>query len=379
MTIPEPILEVILDVFNDASTPAQRELLQRWLDEDPRHKTSYDELCVTLYAAKWSGQNHISDTGWAVLMAKYRRRKTMRLLRPVAAAACVLLAAGMWWLMPSRVAPDGVLAALTDSASKEVMLLLSDGEKITLTGRTGEMTDNGLVFTADSSRLVYGDDSQPVASEQRYHTVIVPRGGDFRLTLSDGTEVILNSGTELRFPVRFAGGVRELHLDGEACFTVKRDEHKPFIVHTGRFDVEVLGTMFNVAAYDGDTHPSVTLVNGSVKVRNERHENLLSPGQQYELDVAAESSRVTVVDTDMYTAWTRGVQIFDAMPLEQLMVRLGRWFDIRYRFGDEAMKHKRFSGAVRKTDDIQTVIRQISEMTGQPFRQVDGVIVIGGK
>lgn len=144
--------------------------------------------------------------------------------------------------------------------------------------------------------------------------------------------------------MNFSGDLREVFLCGEACFEVAKNPDKPFVVRTDRADVQVLGTLFNVSAYSDEENTEVTLVNGRVQVGREEEPTVLLPGQQFLLNNRTLEKAIREVDTNVYIAWTNGLFRFDAMPLEQLMLKLSRWIPITYTFKDEAIKKIRFTG-----------------------------------
>ena len=208
-----------------------------------------------------------------------------------------------------------------------------------------------------------------------YNELVIPKCGEYRLCLADGSLVIMNSESRLRFPVEFTGDKREVYLEGEACFKVAEDTEKPFIVHTAKADVRVLGTVFNVSAYSGEINTKVTLVNGKVQVNVGSVERLLIPDQQFVLNNETSEIVVQEVDAQNDIAWTNGLFRFDAMPLGQLMIRLGRWYDITYEFKDVSLQNVRFTGGFRKYDDIRHIVGMIGEITNVAFK-VDGNKVI---
>lgn len=378
MELPEPVYEAILALFKGNATYRQCEELQIWLDACPQNKQLYEELSATLYITQWSANGQPIDTkaDWNVVLQQYRKRKRSRYLRLSTAAASVLLLVGSIWFMTDRKG-DRSLTIATEWP-KEVVLITADGSKITLSpDRKGEITGDGTLFVSDSAHLIYRTNLNREA-EESYHELLIPRGGEYRLSLPDGTEVVANAETRLRFPVEFSAEERHIYLEGEAYFYVKKDD-RPFIVHTSLLDVKVLGTRFNLTAYGDEVNTVVTLVDGSVEVMSPGEENILAPGEQYTFNRLSSSGRVDQVNTGIYTSWTEGVFRFDAMPLEQMMKKLGRWFDLSYEFRDEQLKQKRFSGGFRKYDDVHTVLKLIEEYTDVSFRQTGETILIDKK
>ena len=143
--------------------------------------------------------------------------------------------------------------------------------------------------------------------------------------------------------------------------------------------VQVLGTLFNVSAYADEDNMEVTLVKGCVQVVMGEERELLRPNEQWLLDYQTRQQIIRDVDARSYIAWTSGLFRFDAMPLEQLMLKLSRWFDIRYEFGDDSLKEVRYSGGFRKYDNVSDILGMIGEITNVSFTIVNGVIRIDKK
>ena len=162
----------------------------------------------------------------------------------------------------------------------------------------------GTVVTNDSNRLAYKQNHSGNPSTLEYNTIIIPRGGEYQLILSDGSRVWLNSDTRLRYPVSFIGEKREVYLEGEAYFEVSHSD-KPFEVHGGGQCVRVLGTSFNVMAYGDESKVQTTLVSGSVRVVLDQSDKtvLLTPGHQAEMDKNSGKITMREVNVENYIGW----------------------------------------------------------------------------
>lgn len=378
MRLPEDIHEIVLARLTGEIEPEQEVLLRLWLKESEQNRRAYREFCALWYSAGWGSRRDNVDrnTGWERIVQVRRKQKRRRLFVRVSIAASIILAigiSGLYWLRE-----NGVQVAEHESVwnQAEVTLILSSGDKVSVKNmRDNVIREEGVVIRSDSSYLEYRKSEAATSGVMAYNELVIPKCGEYRLRLADGSLVIMNSESRLRFPVEFTGDKREVYLEGEACFEVTKDTEKPFIVHTTKADVRVLGTVFNVSAYPGEINTEVTLVNGKVQVHVGRVERLLTPDQQFVLN--NETSEVTVreVEARNYIAWTDGLFRFDAMPLEQLMSRLGRWYDITYEFKDASLQNVRFTGGFRKYDDIRHIVGMIGEITNVVLK-VDGNKVI---
>jgi ferric-dicitrate binding protein FerR (iron transport regulator) len=204
-------------------------------------------------------------------------------------------------------------------------------------------------------------------TEVLYNTVSTPRGGQYQLTLSDGSKVWLNASSSLRFPTAFPGTERRVEITGEAYFEVAGNESKPFVVDiAGKGEVEVLGTQFNINAYEDEPAIKTTLLEGKVKVSesNGSQSSVLKPGQQAQL---ANGIRVMDnVDMEEIMAWKTGWFYFDRQELPAIMRQVSRWYDVDVRYEGRISK-KSFSGIVGRDNDIKDVLK-IMENAGIRFR-----------
>ena len=192
--------------------------------------------------------------------------------------------------------------------------------------------------------------------------ISIPRTKTFRLVLSDGSEVMLNTGSKLSYPSRFTGRERRVVLDGEAYFRVKHDAHHPFIVETAGIETTVLGTEFNVKAYEGSsTH--VTLVRGRVaaKSRKSGFHDILEPGQ--DICLADDGSFVKkAVDPDKYKYWDEGLFYFDDEPLNDIAQDLGRWYNMNVVFQNERFRNTRLHFMSYRDEGVDSAIKLLNSM-----------------
>lgn len=204
----------------------------------------------------------------------------------------------------------------------------------------------------------------PLRSDDRvpaYSEVTMPFGQMGQLTMSDGTRVWLNSGTTLRFPEHFAIDNRSVMLWGEAYFEVAAIRARPFTVKTTELDVEVKGTSFNLSAYREDTITEVTVIEGNVDVRDLKGKTiaLLNHGQMVTKNNITNTNRLRNVGTDFYTSWIKGKIIFDDERLDQIAVKLERWFNVEISFSEEQLKSHRFTGTILKNKPVDQIMQAL--------------------
>lgn len=252
---------------------------------------------------------------------RFLRRKYV--LYPTVAAASVLLLFALWTAINNP--PHGEIyeyaCAKTDSAgSKETKLILSDAKTVVITDKEAEIRYDDSKITVSRSEI-------PKEESAKYNQLIIPKGKMSRLTLSDGTKVWVNANTRVVYPAEFIGKQREIYVDGEIFLDVVHDD-RPFIVRTKGLNVEVMGTRFNVCAYDSRKLERIVLVEGSVRVADNagRNKTVLEPEQMYEASEGG--TRVEKVDVRKYASWIEGAYYFDKEKLETVARRLSDYYDV---------------------------------------------------
>lgn len=211
------------------------------------------------------------------------------------------------------------------------------------------------------------------------NTLTTPRGGEFKVTLEDGTEVWLNAQTTLRYPETFDGDERRVEVTGEAYFKVAKNAEKPFYVVSGGQEVRVYGTEFNVHAYQDEPTIFTTLVEGSISlkpVEGNRSELMLTPGNQAVFSRSDASARVRKVDTEVVTSWRSGVFVFENQNLEQIMRTLSRWYNFEYEFADQRVAQTEFMGSIPRYGSFNEVIDIFQKMGGIRLVQHGSKVVI---
>ena len=211
-----------------------------------------------------------------------------------------------------------------------------------------------------------------------YHTLIVPVGQKAQLTLSDGSEIWLNSSSKLIYPEKFTSKRREIQLEGEGLFNVASNKKKTFVVKTRQINVIATGTKFNVSAYPDDDWIATTLIEGAVKLQSEtdRRGYELKSGQIAIFNKQEQHISVNNTDTDIQISWIHGEYQFKEMALEDLAKRLERYFNRTIVFEDETLKQRKFTGTFYNSQSIENILRVIETSTNMQYRINDTVIYI---
>lgn len=377
------IAQLISRYITKDITPAQEEELRVWRESSPGNEKLFRKLCDSenfrthyMESLRFNTKND-----WNMLNRKMLRLRRRNLILRISRYAAILLLPVVVGVFAYRwVSEENSVAG---QMRNQVVQIAPGQKKATLTLAGGQVIDlqethektmqesDGTAILIDSAALNYQLAEASVTPKQTiYNKVDVPHGGEYSLTLSDGTKVYLNSMSSMKFPVRFTGNEREVELEGEAYFDVAPG-NKPFIVRYNNVAVQVLGTRFNVSAYPGeDSH--TTLVSGSVKVSMGTGANcILRPSEQAYMEPGSNEVSVRTVDVSLYTSWIDGKIYFKDERLEDIMNYLARWYDINVFYLEPSVKNLRFGCNVNRYKDI-TPFLELLEQTDKVQISING-------
>lgn len=350
-------------------TASEEELLalQKWLEESERHF-----LLFQAYRQDWiqAGcvQRYQTGEAWKKVERRLFHRMPVKRLflwtRIVGYAALVILmiSVGYAILLHNQDRDQEYVAeGNIEPGRKKAILVLGSDKKVVLGDEAEEaLLAGNTTVKKEGNTLVYGEKRTKETTEE-YNRLITPRGGEYAVVLSDGTRVWLNAESELYYPVHFPEHKREVHLKGEAYFSVSKQAKKPFIVRVGDSRITVLGTEFNVRNYQNEV-VTATLVKGAVRIHDAGRECDLLPGQQAVIE--EDGIRVREVDTDLYTAWKDGYFIYREKTLEDIMKELSRWYDFAYDYQSEELRRMPLTAKLRKFDRVEDIF-DILKRTGR--------------
>lgn len=254
----------------------------------------------------------------------------------------------------------------------KAVLTLADGKEVSLSDiKNGEISKQaGLSITkTEEGKLIYKvlDDVKAEAS-LKFNTISTPKGGQWQVLLPDGSKVWLNAVSSLTYPLSFASSKnRKVELSGEAYFEIAKDKLKPFIVQTAKQDVEVLGTHFNITSYADDQVTKTTLLEGSVKVKDNRSGDaqMLKPGEQCSLSESGIA--ITNIDVDESIAWKNGYFMFHDERQDAIMRKLARWYNVEVEYLDPSVKDIKFFGTVSRFGNLSQVLRKLEQTSKVRF------------
>lgn len=363
------------------SSEAEQEKLEKWLQESSRHADELERIREE--ALKGCPECPDVDEMWKVFEQRIPSTRIgwYRICRYAALFLLPLCVVAWLYLGRSSVDPELSVAGVEKKISPgelKALLILADGKEVSITKDSEvdirEERGNARILTTGHT-LQY---ERSVDSLQQfvtvYNTLFVPPGGEFSLQLSDGTNVWLNAGSMLKYPVVFTGNLREVEMEGEAYFDVKHDEHKPFIVRINGLDVRVLGTSFNISGYDDQV--VTTLISGKIGLSNGQNNVKLLPGEQAILEAGQTNFQIRKVNAANYALWKEGVFWFENADLETIMDNLARWYDVEVFYMNPEVKHLRFSMEMKRYEDINTVLRKIGYTRKAKFAVKGRTIVV---
>ena len=370
--------------FSGTIMPDEQRLLDSWMKEKEEHKQLFERLRKdTRFAEEYGIFREVDTTrAWEAFRVKNglgRQRRMTTWIKYAAVIALPLLVAGVWLLFPRGGEQSIPVAQNTKIVKREVSPVLEvvGGGKVILEKEKDKMIEagRGVDVQQSSGMLVYSDS---VVSEYVDTNVLrIPKGGEFKLQLADGTRVYLNSATDLRYPVAFTGPERRVYLKGEAYFEVAKDVEHPFIVVTDDVQVRVYGTSFNVNTLGADGVRTV-LVEGKVGIRGQDldREYVLKPNELAFYDRNSRDMKIETVDPDLYTLWRKGIFVFERETLENIMNTLSLWYDMEVFFQSESAKQLHFSGHMKRYEQIEDILHAITDATGVVFTINDRTVCV---
>ena len=266
-----------------------------------------------------------------------------------------------------------------EPGENKAVLVLANGKKVNLMeAANGEIaTQSGIVITKTrEGQLVYTNparaDEKTKTDQVPFNEILTPNGGQYQLNLPDGTAVWLNAASSLKYPTYFSGRERKVELTGEAYFEVAKDKEMPFIVKTGRQEVRVLGTHFNINSYSNEKETKTTLLEGAVKVAGNGATVVLKPGQQAVL--SSSQLQVQPVDVEEAIAWKNGYFQFNRSDLESLMRQVSRWYNVKVQYAGK-IPLKEYTGKIPRHVSTEKLIEMLNYSGIKCQLQESGIVV----
>ncbi|MDR1718974.1 MAG: DUF4974 domain-containing protein [Dysgonamonadaceae bacterium] len=344
--------------------------LQEWRDESKENEAFFGQICSSYAFEAYYKEFKAVDckNAYNKFLKKTRKKPVYlhfrNLYKYAAVFAFMIIAASLGYYFfraDSKselitIKPGGAHAVLVTGDGSQIALVTDSSQTIVLgSSRYATNSQSGIAYPQTNSEI----------GEVKYNTLLVPRGGEYRITLSDGTKVHLNSASELKYPISFGPeGIREVFLKGEAYFEVAKNENQPFYVNVGDIAVKQYGTSFNINAYSGN-FIRIVLVQGSVSVLtgNATEETRMQVSQLAEYNSDTHSLSLKTVDVAPYIAWNEGKFIFENEDLSEIMTTLALWYDMDVYFEKDELRNLRFTGSLERSVSIAHFFKAIEFST----------------
>lgn len=376
------IATLLKEYWEGTLSPAEQQIMQDWANASEDHQHFFREMTDPEKVMTDLRQMETFDEAGIWQKIREKREQAMAPVRRLprffrygwAAAAVTLIGVGTWWFAQNRLhspTPANSTAIVQDipaPSANRATITLAGGQRIYL-----DSAANGALAYQGNARVVKLADGQVTYKienlthgEMLYNNLTNPRGSQVvRLTLADGSRVWLNAGSTITYPVAFIGKERAVSIDGEAYFEITPDAAMPFRVRKGKTEVTVLGTNFNVNAYDDETSIRVTLLQGSVKVSNGGTGRLLKPGRQ--AVVTGVISLPDEVDLEEVMAWKNGeFQFGDKSDIGAVMRQIARWYNVEIEY--QGNRPILIGGSISRDVNISRVLEMLQKTGAVRFR-----------
>lgn len=368
--------------LSEAITDEEKQELQQWLDTSLKNKALFDRVKNDRhFGSKYKAFKSINhDAAFERFEKRVGVKSHVRYswLKYVAIFLLPLSLGVFLLLNTTKTEIEVPIMAKIMPGEAKATLVLADGQFVNL--QKDSVLDitvsPGASATSSSQGIDYSKVNVKEKSTQ-YNTLKTPRGGEFKITLSDGSVVHLNSATELKYPVVFDEEKREVHVSGEAYFEVKKEENRPFYVVVDGMRIRVYGTSFNVNT-QRDGFVQTVLVEGSVGIMAEgmAEECRMIPSQLAEYNKERSLIEVKEVEVEPYVAWKDGFFVFEDESLEQIMNTLSLWYDVDVFYVNPQLQGLHFTGHMRRYDQIDNILKAIGSAVGVTFSVKDRSIWI---
>lgn len=348
--------------LNNECSPEELVLLEQYKDDFSLSETDYkdDQLQAKIYGKLL---NSIADREKVKPLFPWKRYAVAAaLLSAVVVSGLMLLRKENKQPATASLPPSTAVKHDIQPGSNKAVLILGDGSVVELNDSIkGKIAQQGVTVISKTTngQLTY-EEMGGDASEVIYNTINIPRGGQYSLSLPDGSKVWLNAATSFRFPTQMNGKERIVELDGEAYFEVAKSK-QPFLVKVRDMQVEVLGTHFNIMAYKDEANINTTLLEGKVKLSSGTSEVILKPGQQG-LYTQAAGFKVRIADTDQVLAWKNGYFNFNDEELVSVMRKISRWYNVDIQYNNKNSKLS-YMGIISRSKNVSDVLNMLS-LTG---------------
>lgn len=378
----EKHIQILLDKYlNDTYTPEDYQKLLDYFgiegNETDTEQLLYNAIISETMGAQVSQERmeKVMDNAKSRLQQRINKRPptSIRSILPYAAAIFFIVSSAIYWFnsrVPKQV--DSLTSIYGDDVlpgGNHAYITLSDGRRI-------ELDSSKSSLTAFDNRLTYADGEEILAATGvDYATISTPIGGEYQMTLPDGTKAWLNAQSSLKYPLRFDNRERQIEIEGEVYLDVAPDKNRPFLVISGSQHIQVLGTAFNLRNYEG--MPTVTtLVYGKISLvlTGSKEQVILQPGKQAIL--SNDNIQVSDVDPSDYTAWLDGIILNKDATLKEISQELERWYGVTVHFPKNFNNNERAVISIDRKEKLSAVLTALENTYQVQFSIAGKEVVI---
>lgn len=378
----DKIVNLLLTERKRVLTDDEKLELDEWLKEKPGNQMLYNSLKKeeNIRSKLKTLNKYNQDNAYAKFIRQIKgtgNLKIRQFLRYAALLIPFLFVIHVIYQKTFNVESETEMQSEIYPGTSKAILELANGSIVNLETNDKQITEyDGTVVQNTQKKLIYKSAEKKQAPEKiQYNTLTIPRGGEYQLSFPDGTKVWLNAETVLKYPVTFPKEIREVFLQGEAFFEVAKNANCPFIVHISGLEVNVLGTSFNIRAYQDEKEITTTLVSGAISLINAGNGNEFNLTPSEQAVVSGQETHVKKVDVHPFIAWRNGRILFDEKTLEEIFSELSRWYNIEVDYADEDLKKLKFNIDVERYSEFNRIL-EILELTKKVKFKINGNKVI---
>jgi len=381
------IAHLIAGFIRKTLTEAEHDELDAWVESSDDNMLLFEELtdernieANLAWMDKVNTEESLKSTKKKIeFTSEHKNLKTNKWFYNIAASVILLIAAfGIYKIINNKQSKQTSIAKNDQTeiqpGGNKATLSLSNGSVIDLVDAPNGLIkgDSGTVINKSKDGEILYNDSGRSNSTANYNILTTPKGGQYKVQLPDGSQVWLNAASSLKYPTAFATSERVVELNGEGYFEITKDKTKPFKVKLADgSEVKVLGTHFNIMAYENEKSKDVTLLEGSVQITKGNNEQNLAPGQQGRI-ISSKIILVNSADTDEVTGWKNGQFIFHDADIQSIMRQVARWYDVDIKYETANTQH--FNATISRNEPVLKLLH-ILEETGQIHFKTENKII----
>ena len=370
------IAYLIAGYIRETLTEIEHDELDKWVEASDDNMLLFEELtdeknieANLAWMDKVSTEQMLQSTKEKIQFIPEQKTKIKSYKWIYTVAASVILLIAGFWIYKISVKEKNKLSEVSKVTKTDIqpggnnaILTLSDGSIVDLNKAQNGLlkNDNGASINKSADgEIAYTDSNSANKNPGSYNILSTPNGGQYKVQLPDGSMVWLNAASTLKYPTNFAGTERSVVLKGEAYFEIEKDINKPFkVTLADESEVKVLGTHFNVMAYENEKAKEVTLLEGSVQITKDYKILKLKPGQQGQINLD-EIELIASVDTEEVTGWKNGEFVFHDADIESIMRQVGRWYDVQIKYEANVTQH--FNATISRNEPVSRLLHILEE------------------